>query len=42
MDKLFSLFMAFMMTFIGGWFTPVTKLPEADISETAETQHYDL
>ncbi len=37
MDKLFSLFMAFMMTFIGGWFTPVTKLPEADISETAET-----
>lgn len=37
MDKLFSAFMAFMMTFIGGWFTPVTKLPEADISETAET-----
>lgn len=37
MDKLFSLFMVFMMAFIGGWFTPVTTLPEADISETAET-----
>jgi len=37
MEKLFSLFMAFMMGIIGGWFTPVTVLPEAQIPETAET-----
>lgn len=38
MEKLFSAFMAFMMTVIGGWFAPVTVLPEADISENAPIQ----
>lgn len=38
MDKLFGAFMAFVMTFIGGWFTPVTVLTEAEINETALTQ----
>lgn len=38
MDKIFSAFMAFMMTIIGGWFAPVTVLPEADMGETALTQ----
>ncbi|MBE6715755.1 MAG: endonuclease/exonuclease/phosphatase family protein [Ruminococcaceae bacterium] len=38
MEKIFSAFMAFMMTIIGGWFTPVTVLPEAEISETAQIQ----
>lgn len=38
MDKLFSAFLAFMMTFIGGWFTPVTPLPEFQSDETASTQ----
>lgn len=37
MEKLFSAFIAFVMTFISGWFTPVTVLPEAKLSENAAT-----
>lgn len=37
MEKIFSAFLAFMMTFISGWFTPVTVLPEAEINENAFT-----
>lgn len=33
MEKLFSAFIAFIMSFITGWFTPVTVLPEANVQE---------
>ncbi len=38
MDKLFSAFMAFMMTIIGGWFSPVTVLPEMNEAEVTSQQ----
>ncbi len=37
MEKLFSAFIAFIMTFISGWFTPVTALPEAQLPDGART-----
>ncbi len=33
MEKVFSAFLAFVMSFISGWFTPVTVLPEASFDE---------
>lgn len=38
MDKLFSAIMAFIMGIVGGWFTPVTVLPEYEADDTALTQ----
>lgn len=38
MDKIFSSVMAFVMAIIGGWFTPVTVLPEYEADDTALTQ----
>lgn len=38
MDKIFSSVMAFVMAIIGGWFTPVTVLPEYETDDTALTQ----
>lgn len=38
MDKLFSAFMAFMMGIIGGWFSPVTVLPEMNEAEVTSQQ----
>lgn len=35
--KIFSSLLALIMTFISGWFTPVTVLPEADIADDAAT-----
>ena len=37
MAKMFSSFIAFVMAFISGWFTPVTPLPEVQLPEDAKT-----